>query len=262
MVFVWWFVTRKLKGLGRRQRPKPVEPKYQSLVFGNYLEKEVHPCPSPFEDKWNVLAKLLAEDSQFTVLNHLISSVPVTEHDELSRNVVFFFEHQGKSQELFTILIQNELKGSDSEGSVFRANSFPTKMFRIYSKMHGLKYLFSVLSVALLELKNQIEQENVTLEVDPNKIEEGEDSISNRWQLLLIAQKLFTAIVRSASNLPSPLRNIAHIVKQEVSSKFPNLINKSLSSFIFLRFYCPAIIAPQGKSSRISEMICVLIFIN
>jgi hypothetical protein len=245
-IFVWWFVTRKLKQVGRRQRPKPIEPKYQVLVFGDYLEKEVHPAPSSFQNKWNIMTKLLIEDPQFTFVQKLVSSSPISDLDDLARNILYFFECHGQTQTFFSVIIKSEVESTDNEGSVFRANSFATKMFRVYSKMHGLKYLFSVLSIPILELKGQIEQENVTLEVDPNKLEEGDDTASNRWQLLLITQKLFTAIIRSANEIPPALRNVIYTVKEEVTPKYPNLLSKSLGAFMFLRFYCPAIIAPQA----------------
>lgn len=62
-------------------------------------------------------------------------------------------------------------------------------MFKNYSKLHGLPYLFSVLANLLVSLEHETNVASLKIEVDPNKLEEGEDSISNKVRSFIIYMK-------------------------------------------------------------------------
>lgn len=40
------------------------------------------------------------------------------------------------------------------------------------------------------------------MEIDPHQMDQVSDKLTNKWQLLLITQKIFTAIVRSKGEIP------------------------------------------------------------
>ncbi len=69
--------------------------------------------------------------------------------------------------------------------------------------MIGLSYLWNVLASHIIQLQSEPEEEGVSMEVDPNKVEEGADHVANKWQLLLTTQKIFTSIIRSSDALPT-----------------------------------------------------------
>lgn len=110
----------------------------------------------------------------------MISTSPTSEVDELARNVIFLAEANNVSLSLFSYFVKKEVNEADSASNLFRANSFCTKMFKFYSKMHGLKFIFSTLASAIAELEHEIKENNMHMEVDPNKMEEGEDTLTNK----------------------------------------------------------------------------------
>lgn len=53
-------------------------------------------------------------------------------------------------------------------------------MFKVYSKMHGLPYLFKTLANHIVALEHENKISTIDTEIDPNKMEEGSDSVSNK----------------------------------------------------------------------------------
>lgn len=57
-------------------------------------------------------------------------------------------------------------------------------MFKIYAKLYALPYLFETLAQSIVELEHKTVTDNVEFEVDPNKVEEDADTISNSVSFL------------------------------------------------------------------------------
>ncbi len=149
--------------------------------------------------------------------------------DNLAKYVVFIAETEGKSVELLKRFVSSEVVHAEDENTLFSKyipsiyrsidshiyltyryiilstglNSFSTKLFKTYSRMVGLSYLWNVLASHIIQLQSEPEEEGVSMEVDPNKVEEGADHVANKWQLLLTTQKIFTSIIRSSDALPT-----------------------------------------------------------
>eukprot|EP01087_Luapelamoeba_hula_P003796 TRINITY_DN1364_c1_g1_i5.p1 TRINITY_DN1364_c1_g1~~TRINITY_DN1364_c1_g1_i5.p1 ORF type:complete len:237 (-),score=57.28 TRINITY_DN1364_c1_g1_i5:100-810(-) len=83
------------------------------------------------------------------------------------------------------------------------------------------------------------------MEVDPSKMPEAADAKINTLQLWLTAQKVFSAITRSYDSLPADMREVLAYVHDEVAGVAPGEEFKALGAFLFLRFFCPALLAPQ-----------------
>src|SRR5690606_22310651 len=68
-VGIWWFYTKKFVTAGRRQRPKPIEPKYQQLVYGDAMDRLFYVTPSVSETKtllrWQSFEQLLTQQPDF-----------------------------------------------------------------------------------------------------------------------------------------------------------------------------------------------------
>jgi neurofibromin 1 len=85
------------------------------------------------------------------------------------------------------------------------------------------------------------------MEVDPSKMEEGQESSSavNKYKLLLTSQKLFQLFLDSKQNMPAPIRAVLNHAWNALEEKFSASRFKALSGFLFLRFLSPAITAPS-----------------
>jgi len=117
-----------------------------------------------------------------------------------------------------------------------------SKMFKFYSRLIGLPYLYVTIGP---ELGKLIEEELV-LEVDPEKMEEGKDLDEMRWALMSQSQKILKQIIISDDKCPSQFRTLfAHIAKQ-VTDRFPENVNTTIGGFIFLRLFCPAVSSPEA----------------
>jgi hypothetical protein len=99
-----------------------------------------------------------------------------------------------------------------------------------------------------------------SIEIDPNKMKDDEDSAINVLECRLLVQKIFKAITDSAtrSDLPQNMRLILQKCRESVGNRFPEATSIAVGGFWFLRFVCPAIMTPHvyglldGKHFKIS----------
>jgi len=167
--------------------------------------------------------------------------------------------------ESIKFFITKEVAVSNREGTLFRANSVPTKLFSSYCRIIGLEYLWSVFTLPVTELNmlalrssadSEYHSEASThtasllgpifVEMDPSKMDEAEDQNVNTIQLWLVAQKLLSTLMKSVGTLPREIQEILRHVYYEVKEKFnEEAANKAIGGFLFLRYICPALMAPQ-----------------
>jgi len=174
----------------------------------------------------------------------------------LAKSLVYVFEKNNKMIDLILTFIEIELASGD-HNTVFRQNSLATKMFKFYSRMIGIEYLFNTLARYVAELEvssrqkdegNELISTTIEMEVDPSKMTEAEDENVNTLQLMLVVQKIFNAILKSANAIPIPLLGIITHVRRIVNQSMPgkNFEYTAMSSFFFLRYVCPSIAAPHA----------------
>lgn len=213
-------VVRKRRANGKQTAPFiPLSKKdFTPLIFGEQDSTSA-------EERKNAgnIAKLeellLQED---LLLAHVICEVTqITEADKIAKALVIVFEAHNKTMQLLKALIVQEVKttgripnmntylNSESAGTLFRSNSMVSKMFKFYSRLIGLPYLYETVGP---ELNQQI-WENLGLEVsiiicylicqvDPERMEEGADLNEMRWMLMAQSQKVLKAILKSVDRCP------------------------------------------------------------
>ena len=82
-------------------------------------------------------------------------------------------------------------------------------------------------------------------EVDPTKLAAGADEETQSYMLAQRARQLVVCIVQSTPHLPAELRFVAHRLAQEVGARFPGCERIAICGTFFLRFICPALLAPH-----------------
>jgi hypothetical protein len=211
---------------------KLVEPDYAAFAFSE--------DKSPLYGKTNKdsFEKLLS-DAKF--VQCLASVTNASESNDFAKYAVYIHATQGSALKLVLDFIDHEIATSD-ELTIFRANSIACKIFKAYSRLIGLRYIWKMFAGPLAHL--QKESNESEMEVDPERIEEGADEMANKWQLMLTAQKIFTAIERSLEYIPIELSMICHHLKEKVKAKFPGHEHKALGVFMFTRLYVPALASP------------------
>lgn len=85
----------------------------------------------------------------------------ITEADKVAKAMVIIFEAHNKTLLLLDAFIKEEVNNSETDGTLFRSNSMVSKMFKFYSRLIGLPYLYETIGPEL----TQLIFENLGLEV-------------------------------------------------------------------------------------------------
>lgn len=139
-----------------------------------------------------------------------------------------------------------EIDGDATQAAtLFRGNTLFTKMVDLYTRMIG----FSFLDRSLGDVVRKICTKRVEIELDPSRIKahrertlkEGQKALSH-W-----ATAVWQGIYDNRHRCPPPLREIFAIIQQIVSSAYADSSMRvtSVSAFLFLRYFVPAILNPR-----------------
>jgi hypothetical protein len=128
---------------------------------------------------------------------------------------------------------------------LFRGNSLLTQALDFHMRRVGKEYLSEVLSEKILEI-NAL---NPDCEVDPSRIG-GSDDINKNWSLLLtFTTDIWKSISESANRCPPELRQIMKYIRAVAEDRYGDFLRTvaytSVSGFLFLRFFCPALLNPK-----------------
>jgi len=201
-----------------------------------YTEEVVLPLQS-----YMPLLDLLQEDNLYTI--HMLGRV-TKQREAVSSNLIRVFEKTNRCLFLLKSLTDHEIDSTDNPDIIFRGNSLATKSVDLYMKLVGIPYL----SHTIGPLIKKIYSSKKSCEIDPTKLEKGEDIKKNCKNLLSWVKKVTAAILGSINNCPGPLREVFRSIQAKVLQRYPHdeiTRYTAVSGFIFLRFFCPAILAPK-----------------
>ncbi|KAK0616233.1 hypothetical protein B0T14DRAFT_567850 [Immersiella caudata] len=128
---------------------------------------------------------------------------------------------------------------------LFRGNSLLTQALEFYMRRLGKEYLEETLAEKILE----ISETNPNCEVDPGKLQHGED-LNQHWNRLIdLTTEIWECITASANRLPPELRHVLKYIRAVAEDRYGDFLRTvtytSVSGFLFLRFICPAILNPK-----------------
>ncbi|KAL1842214.1 hypothetical protein VTJ49DRAFT_5826 [Mycothermus thermophilus] len=128
---------------------------------------------------------------------------------------------------------------------LFRGNSLLTQALEYHMRRLGHEYLHETLAEKLAEINDG----DHDCEVDPSKINHGED-IQRHWtQLIKFTAEIWECITSSAPRLPPELRHVLKYIRAVAEDRYGDFLRTvaytSVSGFLFLRFLCPAILNPK-----------------
>jgi len=221
---------------------KPTETKTNDLgdirLVLKYTEETVLP-----DFEYRELLDLLMEDNLDVI--RALGSV-TTEKEDVGRCLSHIFEYKGKAEELIICLTCNEVDQQDDPDVLFRANSLATKAFDYYLKLVGLPYLHNTLEDVIKEVYTT----KKPCELDPTRVEKTDDLSKHFVNLRAFADEICGRIFNSVEMCPHKIRRICHALQQKVIKRYPEeqietVKYTSISGFLFLRFFCPAILGPK-----------------
>lgn len=154
------------------------EPDYDLIAWGKDTVILYKLPPS----RYSVLhAALCRED--FILQLALALNCPSTEQDTLAKGLVYIACAHDTASQMIQRVIRAEVSACPAENQRFRSNSVASKMYKFYSRVVGIKYLFQCLARLILELevlgkkslardpnsKQEVSLLNVTMELDMEK---------------------------------------------------------------------------------------------
>eukprot|EP01103_Thecamoeba_quadrilineata_P007781 TRINITY_DN1760_c0_g1_i1.p1 TRINITY_DN1760_c0_g1~~TRINITY_DN1760_c0_g1_i1.p1 ORF type:complete len:457 (-),score=86.26 TRINITY_DN1760_c0_g1_i1:296-1666(-) len=162
--------------------------------------------------------------------------------NHISTCIVALFQEQGLALSLCRQILRLELTKAIDEGTLLRNKSAATLLCSAYVRLNCEKYL----SLLFKPLINQLLSAKISIEIDPKRMEPGEDLSRNVKNLCRVTKKFLDDICNSIDYCPRRLRQLNRILQEEVMSKYPESPNRSMGGFFFLRFLCPAIVTPEA----------------
>jgi hypothetical protein len=128
---------------------------------------------------------------------------------------------------------------------LFRGNSLLTQALDFHMRRLGKEYLEDVLGERILKI-NAL---NPDCEVDPSRLTQGDDIHKNWDQLTALTTEIWESIAGSAAKCPPELRQILKYIRAVAEDRYGNFLRTvaytSVSGFLFLRFFCPALLNPK-----------------
>ena len=223
------------------------------------------------EHRYKILETALSR-RDFLLQTAIAFNCPATEQDALAKALVYVAHTHGLAADMIQLLIRYEVQTCKAENTLFRSNSVASKMYKFFSRIVGIKYLFNCLARVIMELEvlgrkaqmdieggskgsgsgdaNEVSLLSMNMELDQTKVLGDDiDTDTNLLQLKLICQKLLNVIIKkSAVNIPNDFRKIFIEIDNSVMGRFAgshDAVYKGIGGLFFLRFICPALTAPH-----------------
>eukprot|EP00013_Stygamoeba_regulata_P010232 CAMPEP_0177680926 /NCGR_PEP_ID=MMETSP0447-20121125/30433_1 /TAXON_ID=0 /ORGANISM="Stygamoeba regulata, Strain BSH-02190019" /LENGTH=730 /DNA_ID=CAMNT_0019190289 /DNA_START=92 /DNA_END=2284 /DNA_ORIENTATION=- len=259
-----------LHGMGSTPPPASMAAEVLPLLLGAKTQSELNPLlwqafmpvflPSRANHRlrgsfmrrgrqYPALAQLLVADD-FALIQALMSF----EHELLTREFCSLFsDSPDVVLALLCRVVSKEVATCTAAHTLFRARSMA--VFLLSSLYHAvaLPYLSSVLAPVLAPLCGP-----TCVEVDPDRLEAGEDLAINQAALVSLVDIFFDAVLASACEVPINLRRAYRHVHAE-TEKRPGFSTNAVSSLFFLRMVCPSIITAEKLGSSRTNRFLVLL---
>ncbi|XP_077783773.1 ras GTPase-activating protein 3 isoform X2 [Podarcis muralis] len=209
----WYFLQPRDNG------NKSLKPDDLGSLRLNVVYTEDHVFPS---DYYSPLRDLLFKSADLEPVSastaHILGEV-CREKQEAAIPLVRLFLHYGKIVPLISAIANAEIKRTQDPNTIFRGNSLTSKCIDETMKLAGMHYL-------QVTLKPIIDEENLRQYVD----------------------RIFTVITKSGVRCPTVMCDIFFSLRESAAIRFqddPDVRYTAVSSFIFLRFFAPAILSPN-----------------
>lgn len=196
-------------------------------------------------DHWKSRLVEALVDPNLKLLLGINEVCQVQDIDELGASLINIFENRHQCKIMFERIITVELERTDSAAELFRRNCLATRLLTCYAKIHGEPYLKATLMPALRKLLAQ-PPGTLTFELNPNKMGELADRDRNLKNVERLCSLVIDSIVSSVNSVPPTLRWICNMIYRVVITRFPDAGYTAVGGFVFLRFLCPALVAPDS----------------
>lgn len=176
------------------------------------------------------------------VLNSIARACPTNDATALASCSLSLADSVNQSANLVSYLVKEEIIIGNNYADILRRNSFASKSLSAFGRLKGSEYLVSTLRPILLEIRDS------ELDLEVEKISENDPAapqVLNNFMHYL--KKLVNVIIKSIDDFPLEFRAVCKTISDSVQGKFASYRIIAVGSFIFLRFFCPAIVSPESE---------------
>ncbi|KAJ5070334.1 ras gtpase-activating protein [Anaeramoeba ignava] len=204
------------------------------------------PYPLPdlkIEAQWRLIFpeffELIASDN-YELLNILIEVSNASENTQLASIIVSVLNSDEEVLKLTKQMIVKEVNLTNTSDQLFRTNSITTKIMKEFAFIRGRQFLINTLHSVINDL-GKLDKE---VKIDPTLQDEKElqeNTVIVKEKTTYILENIF----KSISKMPRVLKVMSLYIKNAVDEKFEGFGSQIVAGFIFLRFFCAAISAPE-----------------
>ncbi|XP_036400983.1 ras GTPase-activating protein 3-like isoform X2 [Megalops cyprinoides] len=234
----WYFLQPRDSG-GKAGKPDDLGSLRLNIVY-----TEDHVFPSEY---YSPLQELLLNSAHVEPVSasaaHILGEV-CREKQEAAVPLVRLFLHSGKIVPFISAIAHAEINRTQDPNTIFRGNSLTSKCIDETMKLAGMHYL----QVTLKPIIDEICADHRPCEIDPVKLKESENLETNRENLRQYVDQIFSVITKSGVSCPTVMCAIFFSVRESAATRFEedqDVRYTAVSSFIFLRFFAPAILSPN-----------------
>lgn len=196
-------------------------------------------------ERFTSLLKFLVENIHIAV--DLCENCPVTEVDGLASALMNLFETQGKGLSLLKAAVTREIHNTVRVVDLLRRNSVATRLLSLYAHKYGSEYLSSTLGPILKSFMDSPDEHVFELSADKFNFQDSKAK-ENIDKFMRSLSAFSGAFLRSLDAMPKSFKEICYTIQQTTIPKFPEASITSVGCFLFLRFFCPAIVAPETEN--------------
>ncbi|KAB1267706.1 Ras GTPase-activating protein 3 [Camelus dromedarius] len=174
---------------------------------------------------------------------HILGEV-CREKQEAAVPLVRLLLHYGRVVPFICAIASAEVRRTQDPNTIFRGNSLTSKCIDETMKLAGMQYLHDTLKPTIEEIC----QSHKSCEIDPVRLKEHESLESNMENLRQYVDRIFNVITKSGVSCPTVMCDIFFSLREAAAKRFQDDLDvryTAVSSFIFLRFFAPAILSPN-----------------
>lgn len=153
------------------------------------------------------------------------------------------FKLNGRELDLLEMVSYKEVNNTVSESQLMREDSIFISILQSHIRLVGNRWLYKKIAAPVRRIISNLSA--VSYEINPRKITEFESVELNLRHLKEAVLSILTPILKAPEAIPTEIVYMCKMLFTLTNKRFPGKGYRALASYLFLRFICPAIGAPE-----------------